>query len=133
MKITKLIREYVEDEVNKVFNAKQNPFSEQAARDREMILAFKEELKAAQQVMLDKFVADNHLMKSDGSQLYKAEASVPSLFWAQTAAMRNEVEWKTNNKQERSTTIKRILTALELGANRQDLHNMLAELKEKVE
>lgn len=131
MKITKLIREYVQDEVNKVFNAKQNPFSEQAARDREMILAFKEELRAAQQVMLDKFVADNQLMKDDGSQLYRAEASVPSFFWAQTVAMRNEVKWKNNNKQERLGTIKRILTALELGANRQDLHNMIAELKEE--
>ena len=130
MKITKLIREYVIDEVSKVYKAKLNPYKEQAAVDREKILGFRAELKRIQQEAIDKFVDEMNLMNRDGTNRCTVEASVPHMVWACTEAMVNEQKWEKENRLAEDRKIKEILTALELGATRQDLLDMIAKLQE---
>lgn len=131
MKITRLIREYVTDEVTKVYEAKLNPYTEQAEMDRQKILSFRAELKAIQQEALDKFVVEMNLMNRDGSSRCTIEASVPYMQWAVTQAMFNEQMWIKENRVLRDRKIKEILTALELGATRLDLLDMMEKLKEE--
>jgi hypothetical protein len=46
MKVTKLIREYVEEQVAKVYDSRENPYSAQADVDRQKLEALEQELAA---------------------------------------------------------------------------------------
>lgn len=135
MKVTKLIREFVEDEVSKVYDTKVNPYAEQARDDADVIQAFKEKLKAQQEETVEQFMAEVQLFDTDhrgNAHPYKVSYSIPSFYYAKTQAMINKEKWDANIKQAKKEKIREIILALELGANRQELLDMIAKLTEDV-
>lgn len=131
MKVTKLIREYVTDEVSKVYDAKVNPYSEQAEIDKQKIEKLKEELKTQQIETIEKFVSENEVFEEGWKGVinpYPVHTSIPSFLHMKTKAMINEGNWYKENFQAKNAKIRDIIISLELGASRHELNDMLAEL-----
>jgi hypothetical protein len=131
MKITKLIREYVEEQVAKVYDTKTNPYSEQAESDRQKLKAFTEELHKLQSEAIEKFRSENELFEYGWGELrsnIKVTTSVPSFNYYYTKAMVDERKWNEENKRNKKEKIREIMLALELGANRQELNDMITKL-----
>lgn len=130
MKVTKLIREYVEEQVSKVFDAKENPYSKQAEIDRQKLKDFEEELKNQQRKSIEKFLSENELFNDYWDELRPAtvNTSIPSFRHHVTKAIINEKEWKEENKKAKNAKIRDIILALELGANRKELQDMIEQL-----
>lgn len=131
MKVTKLIREYVEEQVSKVYDAKVNPYSEQAELDKKKIEAFKEELKAQQIETITRFMSENELFEEhyrSGFTPFEISTSIPSFYHVKTKAMVDESKWAEENRRNKKAKIRDIILALELGANRQELNDMIAAL-----
>ena len=133
MKVTKLIREYVEEEVRKAYDSKQNPYVEQAKKDREMIKAFTEHLLEEQKKEIEVFIEANGLVDSWHSyRPYKSSAQAPSFTAAATEAMVKEAQFKEELAAAKRNKIREIMLQLELGANRAELNAMLSSLLEGV-
>lgn len=133
MKLTKLIKEFVEEEVSKVYNAKVNPYTEQAKSDREKIEALKVTIRSRQKETIDSFMAEMPLYDKDSRNNvcpFTYSTSVPSFYHAKTQAMIDEEMWIVNNNTAKREKIREIFINLELGSNRQDLLDMIAKLKE---
>ena len=133
MKVTANIREYIKAEVAKVFDAKVNPYSEQAELDQKMINEFCDELLVAKQDMIDKFIEENELVDTwrYGGGKYKFQMSNISFSHAATPTMIKAREWEKNNDEYKVSKTREIIAKLELGANKQELDAMLAELLEE--
>lgn len=135
MKVTKLIREYVEEQVAAAYNSKENPYAAQAAMDKQMLEAFTQELHDQQKEAIEKFIAEHEIFE-DGwrgnRQITTASTNVPSFTWYVTQAMIDEKKWKDENSRQKRDKIREILLALELGANRKELEEMIAKLLEGV-
>lgn len=131
MKVTKLIREYVEEQVSKVYDAKVNPYFEQAELDRQKLKAFEEELKEQQYKALEKFFSENELFEDSGWSGLRPKTistSIPSFRYSLTKAMLDEKKWNEENTKNKKAKIRDIMVALELGANRHELNDMITEL-----
>ena len=133
MKVTKLLREYVEEQVGKVYDAKVNPYTKQADNDRQKLKAFEEKLRNQQRKEIDKFLSENKLFVDDWRGLRPAEVgtSTPSFYGCKTQAMIDEKKWNENTKNAKNAKIREIMVSLELGANRQELTDMIAKLMEE--
>ena len=132
MKVTKLIREYVEEQVAKVYNSKENPYSKQAKLDKQTIEDFQKELHRQQREAIDTFLANTPLFEGWSNNCpLKVSTSVPGFSRAKTRAMVDEENWKTENSRQKSAKIREIMLSLELGANRQELNDMIAKLMEE--
>lgn len=130
MKVTKIIREYVEEQVSKVYNSKVNPYSEQAKRDRKRLEDFEIELKDQQYDMISQFLSAGTYFEKhwDGMRPKKVCTSTPTFSYTYTQAMLDEDQWNKDNAQKRNAKVREIIVALELGANRQELNDMIANL-----
>ena len=131
MKVTKLIREYVEEQVSKVYDSKENPYSKQAELDKQKFEDFKKELLASQKKEIEKFFDENNVL--DGWSDYKPctpSAQIPGFSRCVTASMKCAEDWKKENIRQRNAKVREIILALELGANRQELNDMIAKLLE---
>lgn len=133
MKITKLIREYVTEEVTKVYDAKVNPYTKYADVDRNNLKWFQQELRHKQKTMIEEFVSKNELFEKHytGFEPYTICTTVPSFTWCYTKDMIDEKEWEEENTRQKNAKIREILLNLELGANRQELNEMIAKLMEE--
>ena len=134
MKITKLIREYVEEQVAKVYDARKNPYAEQAEQDKQKIEAFEQELRDQQKEALDKFLAENELFENDWRGTRRKATmgtSTPCVSYYKTQAMLKSKEWQEENSRQKKAKTREIMLALELGANRKELDEMLAKLLEE--
>lgn len=134
MKVTKLIREYVEEQVSKVYNAKVNPYSEQAKIDKQKLEAFEDELRKQQRQAIEKFASENELFEEHWHceiHPYNVSTSIPSFRYCLTQAMIDEKRWNEENNKNKSAKIREIMLALELGANRQELTDMITKLLEE--
>jgi len=133
MKITKLIREYVTEEVSKVYDAKVNPYTKYADVDRNNLKWFQEELKRKQRALIEEFASKNELFRYtfDGYKPSRIEPTAPCLTHYYTKAMVDEREWDSENTCQKNAKIREILMNLELGANRQELIEMIAKLMEE--
>lgn len=133
MKVTSNIREYIKEEIAKIFDGRVNPYKEQAERDKEMIEAFGRHLRAIQQEMIDQFITDNNLFEysrySDRTNRCTLHASSPCLGSVVTPAMIDARKWDEERIANKVSKTREIIAKLELGANRQELEDMLAELK----
>jgi hypothetical protein len=134
MKVTKLIREYVEEQVAKVYDAKVNPYSEQAESDRQMLKAFEEKLRTQQREAIEKFISENELFEDGwgGLKPKTVSTTVPGFTYTLTRAIIDEKKWKEENKKAKNAKVREIILTLELGANRQELNDMIAKLMEDV-
>lgn len=129
MRVTTNIREYIKSEVAKIFDAKVNPYAEQAEADKKMMENFCKELRDIQRGMLDQFIKDNEIMDSwRGVRPFVGDVSSPSFHYAVTPAMLKAKEWESENNNYKVSKTREIIAKLELGANRQELDAMLAEL-----
>lgn len=133
MKVTKLIREYVEEQVAKVYDAKVNPYSEQAESDRQMLKAFEEKLRTQQREAIEKFISENELFEDcwGGLKPKTVSTTVPGFTYTLTRAIIDEKKWKEENKKAKNAKVREIILTLELGANRQELNDMIAKLMEE--
>lgn len=134
MKITKLIREYVEEQVAKVYDARENPYTAQAEADKLKIEAFEEEIKTQQKEAIDKFLAENELFENDWRGTRRKTTmgtSTPCVSYYKTQAMLKSKEWQEENSRQKKAKTREIMLALELGANRKELDEMLAKLLEE--
>lgn len=133
MKVTKLIREYVEEQVSKVYDSKVNPYSEQAEIDRKKIKALQEELREQQRETIEKFMSETPLFSSTWTGFIPIEitTSVPRFYEVYTKVMIDERKWKEENIKAKNSKIRDIILSLELGANRQELNAMIAKLVEE--
>ena len=133
MKVTSNIREYIKAEIAKIFDSKVNPYTEQAERDKEMIEAFGAHLRAVQQEMIDQFITDNNLFEynrySGKTSRCTIRASSSCLDGVVTPAMIDARKWNEEQVANKASKTREIIAKLELGANRQELEDMLAELK----
>lgn len=133
MKVTKLIREYVEEQVSKVYNAKENPYSEQATLDRQKLKDFTHELHEQQKEAIVKFLSENELFEDDWRGFRRktdASTNVPCFDYCKTQAIMDEKKWKEENERAKKAKIREIMLSLELGANRQELNDMISKLME---
>ena len=132
MKVTANIREYIKAEVAKILGAKVNPYTEQAKADKQMIEAFGEYLRATQQEMIDQFITDNNLFEynhwSKELSRCSVKASSGSFHNIVTPAMIDAKQWDEEQATYKASKTREIIAKLELGANRQELEAMLAEL-----
>lgn len=133
MKVTKLIREYVEEQVSIAYDAKVNPYKEQANLDREKIKNFQEELHLQQKELLNNFLSENKLFDDWGNHrpITNISTCTPGFHRYYTTAMLNEKQWENENQRLKSAKIREIMINLELGANRQELNDMIAKLMEE--
>lgn len=133
MKVTKLIREYIEEQVSNVYDAKVNPYTEQAKADKEMLTTFQNDLHCQQKKMLDEFMEKNKLFCDWGnhSPIESISTSVPGIYRYYTKAMLDEELWRKENNRCKHIKIKEIMVNLELGATRQELNEMIAKLLEE--
>lgn len=135
MKVTKLIREYITEEVSKVYNAKVNPYSEQAEIDRQKLKDFTAELSAQQKEAIEKFISENELFEDDWRGFRRkttASTNVPCFDYCKTQAIIDEKKWNEENQRAKNAKIRDIVLSLELGANRQELNDMIAALINEV-
>jgi hypothetical protein len=130
MKVTKLIREYVEEQVSKVYDTKENPYTEQAEIDRQKLKDFGEELRNQQRESIEKFLSENELFDNhwDGFRPKTVCTNVPCFSYCFTQAIIDEKKWKEENNKAKKAKIRDIILALELGANRQELQDMIEKL-----
>ena len=129
MKVTKLIREYVEEEVYKVYDSKQNPYSEQASIDRKKIADLRDLLINKQQELIDDFISSTPLFsKYSTDEVAKITPAVTSFYHMSTQAMVDEEKWERENARLKLAKVREIIVNLELGANREELKAMIAEL-----
>ena len=133
MKVTKLIREYVEEQVSKAYDARNNPYAEQAELDRQKLEDFKKMLHEHQRWDIDNFFAENTVL--DGWNSYKpciVHTTIPGFSRCVTPAMRCEEDWHNENTAAKKAKIREIMLNLELGATRKELDEMLAKVLEEV-
>ena len=132
MKVTKLIREYVEEQVGKVYAAKVNPYSEQAEIDRQKLKAFEEELRTQQREAIEKFLSENEVFEDGwgGIKPHRVSTNTPGFTYALTRAIIDEKKWRAENDKSKNAKIREIMLSLELGANRQELNDMISKLME---
>ena len=130
MKVTSNIREYIKEEIARILDSKVNPYTEQAKIDEKMIENFCKELRDTQNDMINQFIEENELMDSwrGRNTKYIASISTPSLGRAVTPTMLKAKEWEEENQKYKATKTREIIAKLELGANRSELEEMLAEL-----
>lgn len=130
MKVTSNIREYIKAEVAKILDSKVNPYAEQAKADKQMIDDFCKELLDVQRKMIDEFIEDKALLDGyhGGKDKLVISTSCPSFYYARTPAMIEQEKWEKEHKEYKVTKTREIIAKLELGANRQELEAMLAEL-----
>lgn len=131
MKVTKLIREYVTEEVSKVYDAKVNPYSEQAEIDKEELKKFEKELRNQQQALIDEFCSKTQLFNHWNYVPASANAQCPGISYLYTQSMIDEAKWNKENNRLKNAKIREIIVNLELGANRQELNDMIAKLMEE--
>ena len=130
MKVTKLIREYVEEQVSKAYKAKENPYSEQAKIDKQKIKDFEKTLNDIAFNAVSEFLLNNEIFSTYNDEPITASSN-PYFYYWQTKAMMDEKKWNEENTRQKNAKIKEIKLALELGANRQELNDMIAKLLEE--
>jgi hypothetical protein len=129
MRVTKLIREYVEDRVSAAYNAKENPYAWQAELDQKKLEDLQSLLHKQQKEFLDAILKELELFNYwNNEPVEHIPTRCPSITSYKTTAMRQKDEWDRENARLKKAKIRDIMLALELGASRKELEDMLAEL-----
>ena len=135
MKVTRVIREYVEKEIKDAYNAKKNPYSEQADADRKMIKDFEIELGQMLNEKIEAFFGKHELYSLYSHKDAKLEAPKKeyySIGSVATKAMREENKWFTENNNACSVAIRNILMDIELGGTKSELKTIIAAALEEI-
>lgn len=131
MKVTKLIREYVTAKVEEVYSQKKSPYAEQAQKDREALKDLTNELLEMQKTRIQQFILEHELFEKSWTgtpKPYSISTHVPSFGYVHTQAMIDDENWQNELKAQKLARTREIMVALELGANRTELNEMIAAL-----
>lgn len=132
MKVTKYIREYVENEVSRIYDAKKNPFAESLERDNLEIEAFNESIRQEVVKRVQEF-ADQHGFVNYAGKPYVADKSVNiNLGGIRSKSSAEYLKWNGENRKEKADKVRDILISLELGATKSELTDMIAALTQEV-
>lgn len=132
MKVTKYIREYVEDEVSRIYDAKKNPFAESLERDNFEIENFKESIQQEVIKRVQEF-ADQHGFVDYAGRPYVAEKSAYiNLGGIGPKISADYSRWNEKNRKEKADKVRDILISLELGATKSELTDMIAALTQEI-
>ena len=122
MKVTKLVREHIEDKINKLYQPTLDKISKEVESLQDTGRNEREKLKSkAEKVMKD-------FLKKEGF-ITKDTSSVLSFYWVQPKDIADKIEKLALKKQElktkRDNTIMSILLELELGGDKNTLDMLL--------
>lgn len=131
MKVTKIIREYVETEVAKAYE-KKTP--EEVAYDKlsKKIASFREKVSAEMYFAIEEAIErfrEEHNIPED-IQLFRTNFSLVNVNDWDSVIRKNSETAKNKRLEERDKKVKDILLNLELGATRAELDEMLSHLKD---
>lgn len=131
MKVTKFIREYVVSEVSKVYDAIPNPYEEADRVLKEELETLCEQLGHEAGVKLAEFMNQNEITRCDGSK-YSADdfgvrAPIPRY-----PNEKDRRKFAENLRAKKEDKIRDILITLELGATKDDLVNLIEQMKAEV-
>ena len=131
MKVTKLIREYVETEVAKAYEKKA---PEEVAYDKlsKKIASFREKVSAEMYFAIEEAIErfrEEHNIPED-VQLFRTNHSLVAVNDWDSVIRKNSETAKNKRLEERDKKVKEILLNLELGATKAELDEMLAHLKD---
>ena len=130
MRVTKLIREYVETEVAKVYEEK---MPDEVAYDmfRKEIADFRDKVNDEISHIIEEAIAlfrEEHNIPEDVEIYFTDHSLIGDKDWC--SVIRNKSEKARKQRlEQRDNKIKDILLNLELGATKADLDRMIAELK----
>ena len=131
MRITKVVKEYIEERITEKVLPKYELEKIEAERQLEVKNKFfeelAEELEAIATERMEKFLAKNpflkRLKKQNISTVYYS--SVDFIDRYHLSSVHN---WKTRAKEEISNKTRNIILALELGGTKEDLERMISEI-----
>lgn len=131
MKVTKLIRGYVESEVAKAYE-KKTP--EEVAYDKlsKKIASFREKVSAEMYFAIEEAIErfrEEHNIPED-VQLFRTNFSLVNVNDWDSVIRKNSETAKKKRIEQRDKKVKDILLNLELGATRAELDEMLSHLKD---
>ena len=131
MKVTKLIKEYVETEVAKAYE-KKTP--EEVAYDKlsKKIASFREKVSAEMYFAIEEAIErfrEEHNIPED-IKLFRTNYSLVNVNDWDSVIRKNSDIAKNKRLEERDKKVKEILLNLELGATRVELDEMLSHLKD---
>lgn len=131
MKVTKLIREYVKAEVSKVYDAIPNPYEEADKELKEKYKALCELLEHEAGFKLTEFMNQNEITHWNGSKYSADEFCIrfPTPKYPNTD---NCCKFRENICAQKEAKIRDILITLELGATKDDLVNLIEQMKAEV-
>ena len=129
MKVTKFIREYVTEEVNRIYNAKKNPFEEEYNAWKETLREFHDAIRQEIKNRVQAFADENGCV-GYGGKPYSSDSvlSVPSFGCMRAKCENDYYAWRDANDKAKKDKIREILISLELGATKSELTDMIAAL-----
>ena len=140
MRVTKLIKEYVEEEVSKAFsNYKEEELKELKDKNteiKEYIDNINEKLRNESQKIIEEIVQKFNIEDSYPDNKYRNSLEVrynPIEYNEYYTVLRKEIDKIDQEKRNKiNETIKNILIELELGATKKDLDQMIKNLGKEV-
>lgn len=131
MRITKVVKEYIEERITEKVWPKYELEKIEAERQLEVKNKFfeelAEELEAIATERMEKFLAENPFLerteKQNISTVYYSSVNI-----IDRRLLSSVHNWKTRAKEEISNKTRNIVVALELGGTKEDLERMISEI-----
>ncbi|MBQ5871453.1 MAG: hypothetical protein IIW69_03455 [Bacteroidaceae bacterium] len=131
MRVTKYIKDYVTEEVSRIYNAKKNPFEEEYKAQEKLISSFAITLDAELCSRSIAFAQENGFTNYRGGEWSIENYSHhKSYTYGMYPSCKNEFEnWRKANEEAKQDKIREILISLELGeTSKSELTNLIANL-----
>lgn len=131
MRITKVVKEYIEERITEKVLPKYELEKIEAERQLEIKNKFfeelTEELEAIATERMEKFLAENPFMERSKGQkistVYYSSANIIDRYLLSSVH-----NWKTRAREEINNKTKNIIVTLELGGTKEDLERMISEI-----
>lgn len=131
MRITKVVKEYIEERITEKVLPKYEVEKKEAERQLEVKNKFfeelAEELEAIAAERMEKFLAENPFLerseKENISTVYYSAVNI-----IDRCLLSSVHNWKTRAREEINNKTKNIIVALELGGTKEDLERMISEI-----
>lgn len=131
MRITKVVKEYIEERITEKVMPKYELEKIEAERQLEVKNKFfeelAEELEAIATERMEKFLAENPFLKKTKKQNIST-VYYDSVNFTDRYLLSSVHNWKKRAKEEISNKTRNIIVALELGGTKEDLERMISEI-----
>ena len=131
MRITKVVKEYIEERITEKVMPKYELEKIEAERQLEVKNKFfeelAEELEAIATERMEKFIAGNPFLKKTKKQNIST-VYYDSVNFTDRYLLSSVHNWKKRAKEEISNKTRNIIVALELGGTKEDLERMISEI-----